>query len=446
MRNAAHLENVLGIEADRRIAAAGLEFIQHGRNLRTEEGRNNRRRRFVGPQAVGVGGAHDGRLQQAVMLVHGRNHIHQEGNELQILRCGFTRTEQIDARIGSQRPVVVFARTVDSLERFFMQQHPEIMTAGDLVHDGHQQLVVVVGQVALLVHGSQFELIGCHLVVTGLDRNAQLQAFVFEIGHESDDPRGDRAEIVIFQLLVLGRFMPHERTARQHQVGTHGPKTFVHQEIFLLPTQILNHPVHLLVEIAAHLGRSLVHGRNRPQQRHFIIERLARIGNEDGRNTERTAHDEGRRGRVPRRITACLERIADTAVRKRRSVGLLLDKYLAGKFVEHTPAAVRLGKGVVLLGRTARERLKPMRIVVGTVVERPLAHSGSHAVGDFERQRRPPLHRIEQLGINRLVEIPAHGLAAEYLRTEILGRTSLGSLHFDGFVIDGRLHHFESEQ
>ena len=75
MRNAAHLEDVLGIEADRRIAAAGLEFIQHGRNLRTEEGRNNRRRRFVGPQAVGVGGAHDGRLQQAVMLVHGRNHI-----------------------------------------------------------------------------------------------------------------------------------------------------------------------------------------------------------------------------------------------------------------------------------------------------------------------------------------------------------------------------------
>ena len=40
-----------------------------------------------------------------------------------------------------------------------------------------------------------------------------------------------------------------------------------------------------------------------------------------------------------------------------------------------------------------------MRIVVGAVVERPLAHSGSHAVGDFERQRRPPLHRIEQLGI-----------------------------------------------
>ena len=87
-----------------------------------------------------------------------------------------------------------------------------------------------------------------------------------------------------------------------------------------------------------------------------------------------------------------------------------------------------------------------MRIVVGAVGERPLAHSGSHAVGDFERQRRPPLHRSEQLGINRLVVIPAHGLAAEYLRTEILGRTSLGSLHFDGFVIDGRLHHFESEQ
>ena len=78
-----------------------------------------------------------------------------------------------------------------------MQQHPEIMTAGDLVHDGHQQLVVVVGQVALLVHRSQLELIGSHLVVTGLDRNAQFQAFVLEIGHEGDDPRGDRPEIVV---------------------------------------------------------------------------------------------------------------------------------------------------------------------------------------------------------------------------------------------------------
>ena len=100
----------------------------------------------------------------------------------------------------------------------------------------------------------------------------------------------------------------------------------------------------------------------------------------------------------------------------------------------------------MFLGRTARQGLKPVGIVVRTVLQRPLAHACRDTVGNLERQRRPPLHRIEQLGINRLVEIPAHGLAAEYLRTEILGRTSLGSLHFDGFVIDGRLHHFESEQ
>ena len=82
-------------------------------------------------------------MKQAVELVDRGDGIHEEGDELQVLRSGLARSEQVHARVGAQRPVVVFARTVDSLERFFMQQHPEIMTAGDLVHDGHQQLVVV---------------------------------------------------------------------------------------------------------------------------------------------------------------------------------------------------------------------------------------------------------------------------------------------------------------
>ena len=58
-------------------------------------------------------------------------------------------------------------------EGFLVQQHAELVAAGDLVHNGHQQLVVVVGQIGLLVHGSQFELIGRHLVMTRLYGNAQ---------------------------------------------------------------------------------------------------------------------------------------------------------------------------------------------------------------------------------------------------------------------------------
>ena len=56
------------------------------RQLRAEETRDDGRGRLVGAQTVGVGGAHDRRLEQAVVLVvRPINGIHQEGDELQVL-------------------------------------------------------------------------------------------------------------------------------------------------------------------------------------------------------------------------------------------------------------------------------------------------------------------------------------------------------------------------
>ena len=445
MRNAAHAENALGVETDGVVVLRGGQLLQHGRDLRAEEGRNDGRRRLVGPKTMGVRGAHDRRLQQTVVFIDGRHGVHQEGDELQILRGGLARAEEVHARIGPERPVVVLARTVDPLEGFLVQQHAELMAAGDLVHNGHQQLVVVVGQIGLLVHGSQFELIGRHLVMTRLHGNAQLQAFVLEVLHEGHHARRDRPEIVVLELLVLGRLVPHERTAREHQVGTHGPEALVHEEVLLLPAQIGEDLLHVPVEIAAHLRGGLVHGRQRPQQGHLVVERLARIGDEDGRDAERRIDDEGGRRGVPGRIAAGLERIADAAVGKRRSVGLLLHEQLARKLFQHAAAAVRLGEGIVLLCRTARQGLEPVRVVVRAVLQRPLAHPGSDAVGDFARQRRAVLHRVEQRRIGFLVEVLAHGLASEDLLAEIIRRTPFGSLHFDGRVVDRRIDHLESQ-
>ena len=72
------------------------------------------------------------------MLMHGGNHINQEGDKLQILRWSLTRTKEVYARIGSERSVVMLSRTVDSLEGLLMQKHAEMVTAGNLIHDGHQ--------------------------------------------------------------------------------------------------------------------------------------------------------------------------------------------------------------------------------------------------------------------------------------------------------------------
>ena len=155
--------------------------------------------------------------------------------------------------------------------------------------------------------------------------------------------------------------------------------------------------------------------------------------------------DEGGRRGVPGRVAAGLEGVADAAVGERRGVGLLLHEQLAGELLQHAALTVRLGKGVVLLGRTARQGLKPVGIVVRTVLQRPLAHTRRDAVGNFTRERRAFFHRVEQGRIGALVEILPHGRTSEYLLSEVVRRASLGNFHLDGRVIYGRIDHLESE-
>ncbi len=238
--------------------------------------------------------------------------------------------------------------------------------------------------------------------------------------------------------------MAHQRATTQHQIGPNGPQTLVDEEILLLPTKVGNNPLHILVEVMTDLRSSIVDGRHGTQQRNLIIEGLTRIGDEDGRNTKRRIDDKrGRRG-IPRRITARLERIANTAIGKRRGIGLLLHEQLTGKFLQYTLVAIGLSERIVFLSRTSRQRLKPVRIMVSTVFQRPLAHTGSHAISHFARQGRTFVHRLREDGIRPFVEILAHGGTVEYFVAEVIRRTSLGSDRLDCSVIDRRVDHLES--
>lgn len=100
----------------------------------------------------------------------------------------------------------------------------------------------------------------------------------------------------------------------------------------------------------------------------------------------------------------------------------------------------------MLLGRTARQRLEPVRIVVGAVFQGPLAHACRDAVGNLTRQRRAVLHRIEQCGVGPLVEVLAHGGTSEDLLTEVVRGAPLRGLYLNGRVVDRRIDHLESEQ
>ncbi len=193
-----------------------------------------------------------------------------------------------------------------------MQQYTETVLAGHLLHQRHQHHVVVDSQVGLLEDRSELKLVGSHLVVTGLTRNAQFEGLDLEVAHEGGDTLGDRSEVMVVHLLVLGRVVTHQGAACQQQVGTGGIEAFVDKEILLFPTEVRGNLLHSGVEIMADIDGGHVDGMQGTQQRCFIVEGLTAIGDEDGGDTQRVVDDEHRRCGIPCRVTTGLEGRTDT--------------------------------------------------------------------------------------------------------------------------------------
>ena len=205
-------EEVLGV--------GGLYLPQQIAKLLAEERRDDGWRSLVGTQSVGVGCTHDGSLQESVVAPYGLQRLYDEHHEAQVLLCRLARCMQQHTRIGGKAPVVVLTRTVDACEGLLVQQHAEAMMAGDALHELHEQHIMVDGEVALLVDGCQLELVRCHLVVTRLHGNAQLEGLYLQVFHECLHALGDGTEVVVVHLLVLRRVVAHQRATRQHEVGT----------------------------------------------------------------------------------------------------------------------------------------------------------------------------------------------------------------------------------
>ena len=221
---------------------------------------------------MSIGSRADRGFEQVVVFVNRHQHIHKEGYTLQVFPTRLTGSQQVDARIGAHRPVVVLARTVDTLEGFLMEQDTEVVTTGHFLHYRHEQEVVVVGQIGLLENRSYFKLVGSNFVVTGLDGNTKFQALAFEVGHEGNDTRRYRTEVMVFELLVLGTVVAHEGATGQHQVGTSGIERLIDEEIFLLPAEIREYLRHIFIEKAAHFHSGFVQGRDGFEQRCLVVE------------------------------------------------------------------------------------------------------------------------------------------------------------------------------
>ena len=149
--------------------------------------------------------------------------------------CGVVaRLEQVDARVGAHRPVVVLARAVDARERLLVQQADEPVAAGDVLHDLHRQLLVVGADVGVLEDRRDLVLGRRDLVVAGLDRHAELGQLVLGLEHAGEHALRDRAEVVVVELLALRRLGAEQRAAGGDEVRALEVVLLVDQEVLLL--------------------------------------------------------------------------------------------------------------------------------------------------------------------------------------------------------------------
>ena len=175
-------------------------------------------------------------------------------------------------------------------------------------------------------------------------------------------------------------------------------------------------------------------------QRCLVVERLARVGDEDGRDTEGVVDDESGRGGIPGRVAAGLECVTQSAVGEARRVGFLLYEQFAAEFLDHAAVAVVLDESVVLLGRSVGQRLEPVRVMRDPFAQGPHPHAGGNVVGDLAVDRYPVVDRVGQGLVGLLGKILTHRFPVEDVLSIKLGYNLRGRMRFGRLAVGSFLH------
>jgi hypothetical protein len=342
---------------------------------------------------VGDAGAQDVRVD-----VDGPDDSHEEGQELRVGVRVVAGVEKVLALVGSHRPVVVLARAVDAPEGLLVQQCSQVVPRPDLAHHVHHDHVVIRAGRRGLEHGRDLELGGGHLVVAGLGGNAHPPELAVEVHHEREHALADGAQVLILELLPLGRGSAEEGSPGQDEVGPKLGQAAVYQEVLLLGPDGREHPLDgVTAEPAQDAQGLLAQGLLRAQQRDLVVQGLARVGDEGGRDGQgdavRLDLQEDRACHIPGGVAARLEGRADAARGERRCVRLALDQALAGEFGQDGGVADRVEERVVLLCGGAGEGHEPVGVVRGAVGRGPLLHALGDRVGDRRVERLQAIDR-----------------------------------------------------
>ena len=271
-----------------------------------------------------------------------------------------------------------------------------------------------------------------------------------------EHPVGHGAEVVVVELLTLGRLGPEQRAAGVDQVGPGQEEVPVDQEVLLLGPAERHDVVEVLV--AEQLQDALGLGAHRllaAQQRGLVVQRLTGHRDEHRRDAQRVAvrvlQDVRRAGDVPSGVAARLERAAQAARREAGRVGLALDQGLAGELGQRLAVGDRLEEAVVLLGGQPRHRVEDVRVVGGALRQRPVLHRRGDRVGDGRIELRALLDGRDDRLVHRLRQPQPHLGQREDVGAEDLARR-LGRVEADGRrhvrldVVDGLQTHRISTQ
>jgi hypothetical protein len=159
----------------------------------------------LAPEAMVVVGRRDREAQDLAVLRDGADDGRREDEELRVVVRVVAGVQQVLAGVGGHRPVVVLAAAVDAGERLLVEQADQAVMIGDLAQHLHDQVLVVGREVGILEDRRDLVLARRHLVVTRADRDAELEQLRFHFAHAGEHAIGDRAEVLVFQLLALGR-------------------------------------------------------------------------------------------------------------------------------------------------------------------------------------------------------------------------------------------------
>ena len=440
-----HLQALLSIHSEQIVAIGFLDMVEQLAHLTTQETRNDGRWCFVGTQSMCIGGTHDTSLQKPIVTVHTHQCFNDECGKTEILFRSLARSMEQHTIVGRETPVVVLATAVDAGKRLLVQEDTESVLAGHTLHHRHEQHVVIDSQVRFLEDGRKFELVGSHLIMACLARDAQFECFDLKFSHKGSHTFRNRTEIMIVHLLVLGRIMPHQRTTCKQQVGTCRIETFVHKEILLFPTEVRSHLLYRWVKIMANLRGSHIHGMQSTQQRSLVVERLTCVGDEHSGDTKCVINNEDGAGRIPSRITTGFESATNTSTGETGGIGLLLNEQLARELLDHTSLTIMFDKRIMLLGCTFGQWLEPMRIVRHSVFGSPLLHTFCHGISHVTLQACPVVHHVNHLCINVLRKIRVHLFAVENLLAKILGRSLNGCFYVKGLLLESLTDNLKSQ-